>query len=58
VTTALENAIRREKLSDELRAIRFQNINQLPNETYEENLGRRARLSLRESEILKEMFGF
>jgi hypothetical protein len=44
----LEEAIKRERLSDELRAIQFMNVAQQPDE-------RRARLSLRQREILSEL---
>lgn len=50
----LEEAIKRERLTDELRAIQWTNIAQLPGETYEENLKRRAALKVREYEILSE----
>jgi hypothetical protein len=50
----LEEAIKRERLSDELRAIQFMNVAQQPDETYEQNLERRA-LSLRQREILSEL---
>ena len=51
----LDEAIERERLSDELRAIQEQNIAQLPGETYEENLRRRAELKIRAHEILVKM---
>lgn len=51
----LEEAIKRERLSDELRMIAYTNIAQLSNETYEQNLERRARLEMRKSEILAEL---
>ena len=54
-TMTLDEAIRRERLSDELRAIQYANVAKLPDETYEENLLRRAKLSLRQSEILNEL---
>lgn len=50
-----EEAIRRERLGDELRAVLAANAAQLPGETYEENLRRRAELKLREIEILREL---
>lgn len=51
----LEEAIRRERLSDELHAISWQNVAQLPGETYEQNLERRAKLEMRKREILSEL---
>jgi hypothetical protein len=51
----LEEAIKRERLGDELRAIQYANVAQQPGETYEQNLERRAKLSLRQSEILSEL---
>lgn len=51
----LEDSIKRERLSDELRDIMWVNVAQLPNETYEENLRRRATLELRKREILSEL---
>ena len=51
----LEEAIKRERLHDELRAILMQNVAQLPGETYEQNLMRRAKLKVRETEILLEL---
>lgn len=51
----LEEAIKRERLSDELRTISWANIAQLPGETYEQNLERRAKLEMRKSEILSAL---
>lgn len=51
----LEEAIKRERLSDELRAIGFVNVAKLPDETYEQNLERRAKLAMRQREILEEL---
>lgn len=53
----LEQAIRRESLIDELQAIQRVNIARLPNESYEDNLKRRARLRLRKDEILAALAG-
>lgn len=53
-----EDAINREKLRDELHAIQHTNINQLPGETYEDNVARRAGLSVRADEILRELYSF
>ena len=50
----VEEAMERERLSDELRAIQAQNVGQLPGESYEENLRRRAKLRVRENEILSK----
>jgi hypothetical protein len=50
----LKEAIRNEKLSDELDAIAWTNIAQLPGESYEDNLKRRAALQLRRHEILSQ----
>jgi hypothetical protein len=52
----MDQAVRRERLKDELQAIQWANVAPLANETYEDTLKRRARLSLRESEILRELF--
>lgn len=51
----LKDAIQRERLSDELRAIQFANVALLPGETYEQNLERRAKLEMRKREILSEL---
>lgn len=53
----LEEAIRRERLRDELSAIQYVNVAQLPGESYEDNLKRRAALTLRQDEILSELVG-
>ena len=53
----LEEAIRRERLSDELRALQCVNSGQLPNESYEDSLKRRAGNRLRTDEILRELSG-
>ncbi len=53
-----EEAIERERLSDELRALQFTNIAPFDGETYEENLRRRAAISLRRDEILNKLAGF
>lgn len=50
----IDEAVRRERLSDELRAILWANLAQLPGESYEQNLMRRAKLELRKQEILSE----
>jgi hypothetical protein len=52
----LEEAIRRERLGDQLRALQYANAAQLPGETYEENLKRRATMRLRQDEILRELY--
>lgn len=51
----LEEAIRLERLRDELHTISWTNIAQLPGETYEQNLERRAKLEMRKREILSEL---
>lgn len=55
MTLSLEEAIKRERLSDELRALQFTNDAQQPGETYEQCLERRARARLRMNEILDEL---
>jgi hypothetical protein len=51
----LEEAITRERLWDELRAMDYINVAQLPAESYEENLARRAKMRLRTDEIRAEL---
>lgn len=51
----LDQAIRRERLSDELRALQYTNVAKLPDESYEDNLKRRAQIRMRIDEILMEM---
>lgn len=51
----LKEAVRRERLGDELHALQLANAAQLPDETYEQCLERRARMSLRRDEILREL---
>jgi hypothetical protein len=53
----LDEAMKRERLSDELRAIEFTNVAPQPGESYEDNLRKRAQLRLRKDEILKELAG-
>lgn len=52
----LDQEIERQRLSDELRAILWANVAQLPGESYEENLMRRAKLGMRAREILSELY--
>ncbi len=51
----LEVEMWRLRLGDELRAIQMANIAMLPDETYEQNLRRRAEMELRKQAILKEL---
>ncbi len=51
----LEEAIENERLRDELCAIAWTNVAHQPEETYEENLMRRAKLEMRKSEILSKL---
>lgn len=51
----LDDAIKREKLLDELSALQYINIARLHDESYEDNLKRRAQLRLREDEIRSEL---
>lgn len=51
----LADAIKRERLSDELRAIQMSNVAKRPDETYEEHLARRAQLRMRVEEIWSEL---
>lgn len=51
----VEEAMERERLSDELRVILRANMAQLPGETYEQNLRRRAELKVREDQILSKL---
>jgi hypothetical protein len=53
--TNLEREIERQRLGDELRSIGYANVAKLPNETYEDNLRRRAELQLRKDEILSKL---
>lgn len=50
----IEEAIKRERLSDELRGLLMTNAAKLPGETYEQNLERRAKIKMRIDEILSE----
>lgn len=53
----IEQAVRRERLKDQLREIQYSNVDQLPGESYEDNLKRRAELGLRQDQILSELAG-
>lgn len=54
----IDEAIKKERLSDELRMIQSANVEKMQSESYEDNLRRRAALRLRENEILKELYGW
>ncbi len=54
----IDKAIERERLSDELRAIQYANTAQLPEESYEQNLQRRAAMRVRMDEILSKLCDF
>lgn len=56
--TELEREIERQRASDELRAIMSANVAQLPNESYENNLRRRAELELRKQALLSKLTDF
>lgn len=56
--TELEREIERQKATDEIRAISYANVAQLPNETYEENVRRRAELELRKNALLRVLGDF
>jgi hypothetical protein len=56
-TMTIEQAIRRERIRDALVALQYVNIAQLPGESYEDNLKRRAELNLRQARLLAEMAG-
>lgn len=51
----LDDAIKREKLYDELNAMQWINVAQLPDESYEDTLKRRAQIRLRQDEIRSEL---
>jgi len=51
----IEEAIRQEKLEDELHALMMINVAQLPGESYEDNLRRRAELRIRVNKITWEI---
>lgn len=53
---AIEEEIERQRLSDELCAIGYANVAEQPNESYENNLRRRAQLAIRKSEILSKLY--
>ena len=53
----MEQAVKRERLYDELSAMQWVNVAQLPGETYEDNLKRRAALRMRQDEIMRELAG-
>jgi hypothetical protein len=56
-TMTIEQAIRRERIRDALVALQYVNIAQLPGESYEDNLKRRAELNLRQDRLLAELAG-
>lgn len=54
----LDEAKKKERLSDELRAIQLTSVAIRDDETYEQNLDRRAKLKMREGEILRELYDY
>ena len=51
----LDEAIERERLRDELVALQYVNIATLPGESYEDNLRRRAGISMRQDQLLERL---
>ena len=54
----IQEEIERQRATDEYRNNGYVNVVQLPGETYEENLRRRAALALRQDELLSKICDF
>jgi hypothetical protein len=56
--TDLEREIERQRLSDEYHELGFTNVAIQEGESYEDNLKKRAELTLRRNEILSKLYDF